>query len=249
MQLEKKRRLLKRRTVLQLLKERAYRYTELVKQTKLPQKTMDRILEELKTLGLIIKKKDGAWVSSEHIRKPYKTKSDYDVALEHSKKLLCALEAILVEDKLEFVEMSITQESPWAGNAEAFRIELESEYQGQLLKEFAEAHLRTGYSSVYKKLEAYRDMNRAIRSQFDRKSYSKELIDFVVDGLQTLPRPGEVKDWPRQFPKELEGMIKEKLDDYHELASDIRQIEMKVIIGGAPLDGSCPLCPKVSIME
>lgn len=249
MQPEKKRRLLKRKTVLQLLKEKNYRYTDLVNQTKLPQKTMDRILEELKTLGLIIKKNDGTWVSSEHIKKPYKTRSDYDVALEHSKKLLRALGAILAEDKLGWVEMSIAQESPRPGNAEAFRIELESEYKGKSLKEFAEAHLRTGYSSVYKKLEAYREMNRAIRSQLEQKDYSKVLIDFVVDGIQMFPRPEEVKDWPRQFPKELEGIVKQKLDDYHELASDIRFIEMKVIIGGEPLDGSCPLCPKITIME
>jgi len=205
------------------------RYSAL-RQTGIPEKTLDRILEEFRVLG-IIEKVNGYWrLKSET---PYKTKDEYDIALQHSKKLLIGLEAILAEDRLGW--------QPLIGRGDLLA---KVEEEGELAKPFAEAHLRTGYPNIYKKLVEYRELNAKIKKDLVEGGYPLEIVDFVVKGKKSLS--ANFNDYKQKL-KELEGVIKQKLEAYSKLMNEVRSLQVMVRLG-KPLGGFCRACPNFNIL-
>jgi len=231
----------KRRQVLELLKTGgAYRYSELVRVTRIAEKTMDRILADLRSLGLIEKRHDGYWAWFEHIRKRYKTKDEKDDDLEHSRLLISGLESILAEDR---------HSHPDALKAEAEGSRILDD--PMWIKKLAEEHLKTGYPSQYRKLEEYRALRADIRHKLEQKKYPKRIVSLIVDGMVTFPRNvDEIKGWPWNWkaspPKDLIGVLDQKLKAYSELEHEIHEIELLIHLR-KPLDGCCQACKSVGV--
>jgi len=234
----------RRKRVLELFKERPYRYSELVKTTRLPEKTVDRILIDLRVLGLIIKRADGYWAWFEQLREPYRTKDEKDDALEHSRKLVPGLESILAEGRQSHSDAVKSE-------AEAMKVEVEG---GPRLKEFSELHLKTGYPALYEKLEEYRELRANARRKLELEGkYPNQIINFVVDGIVTFPKDvEEVKKWPldqtKQPPEDLIEILNQRADAYSQLEREIRKIELFIQLG-RPLDGCCEACKGIKIFK
>jgi len=162
-------------------------------------------------------------------------RTDYKITLEHSKRLILGLDAILVGD---------IKGSMWA-------IKVESEGGGEL-KKFAEQHLETGYPSIYKKLKAYRQLRDRTKSMLEQKGYPKRIINFVVDGTATFPNLEELEKWPwcrpNLLPQDLGDILERTLSVYKELEKEINLLKDRIDMG-EPLGGGCESCPNVSILE
>ena len=138
-------RLDRRRKVIKLLKNKSMRYTEIVKETGILESTLDRILKELKKLGLAAKderKRLDYWRWYTYTKKY--NRLTYDKAIEHAKLLMPGFQSLL-----EFGEFYVLSLPP----------DREEQIKRRILSNFAEQHLKTGYPTIYKNLISFRELN------------------------------------------------------------------------------------------
>lgn len=176
-------------------------------------------------------------------KKRFVTKTDLEIALNHSRKLILGLEAIFVDDQLWY-----PQAEPWATKIRT---------DGISLKNYAKNHLETGYPTVYEKMKTYLDVSEELERLIHKKSYSKELVDDVRRSLRISIAPSEymteeIKNFilsqSRKVPRDLAKIMKKNIRTFFELHDEIRNIEEK-IRNGEPMNGSCKRCPNVRVAK
>ncbi len=79
-----------------LLREEPRRFSQIVKETKIPKKTVNRILNEFHRLGIAGKNNEGQWSWHEYLTK-FNSLAEYDLTLKHSSKLIRGLNALLMD--------------------------------------------------------------------------------------------------------------------------------------------------------
>jgi len=217
----------------------------------IPERTLDRILKDyLEYWGLATKEGD-YWVWYEHSR-VFKSRHDYELAIEHSRKLLPAFQNML--------EVVATDRHP--------------------LYFAAKEHLRS-YPEIYHKLEKFEEaFNERVRGLLQKYGHKiktsdrfwvmhwekrkgkgffgkifgewglvKDEVPYMIEWGSTKPSEAEMKEINelRDFLDDTEA-FNERFEIYHELAGDIYVLMLKVEMG-SPLEGSCSLCPKITIKQ
>lgn len=254
--------------VVDALKKRNLSWSELKEITNIPDKSLERILKDyLSFWGLIRKVKDEKdrekWAWIENV-KVYRTVREFDLDLNHSKKIVPAIDAILGEDRML-----------WPTNIR------EHEF-----KEFLLQHLETEYRDIYGLV-----LNlRGILGEWDRyleeigAKYHMEIDNWVSESARALGHdsisPAHFERWRGQWQEkfgrailtEVFGIpirvshsmlhILEFLPDeakdyataiqgkrcqiFEDLNSELSKLRSRVNMG-RPLDGRCGLCPRVRI--
>jgi len=147
--------------------------------------------------------------------------------LEHSRKLISGLEAILLEDRVGWL-------SEWHESRYTFKIENE----GIKVKEFAEEHLISPeYESIYGLLSAHREVNNKIVRDHEEGRISDRVFDMVTKCVTKMNEDTLTSEEEAEVKK----IVNLKLDSYSELVEAIRLLERK-IEHGQPLKGKCQLC-------
>jgi hypothetical protein len=164
-------------------------------------------------------------------KRTFISRTDFNLALKHSIKLILGLEAILAEDMPMWLEEE--NESKWT-----FRVETE----GRKLGQFAYEHLSSGYPSVDRLLMRHRRLNGKIRRDYERGKISKSVFNLVYNAVEDL---GETLSESEE--KQAEEIMKKKWGSYKDLAAAIRGLEEK-IQHGTPLAGKCQLCPRAETL-
>jgi hypothetical protein len=150
--------------------------------------------------------------------------------LEHSKKLIPALEALLFEDSLGWL-------SEWHESKYTFKIENE----GLKIKQYAEEHLKAPeYNDVYTLLLAHRHLNDSIILDHEEGRVSKEVFDKVIRCVEAI----NAHRLTEAEKKQTDEITNKKLTSYSKLAEAIRLLEKK-IEHGRPLKGKCQLCAEL----
>jgi hypothetical protein len=206
--------------IIQLLQEQSLTPLEMIQKTRFPPKSVYRYLDDLFYLGLT-KQKGGRWFWYSHLKR--NNENDEARDLQHSKKLVLGLRAILSETH---------QGESWA---------LKNEAQGGLkIKPFMEQHLKTGYPLIFQRLEAYREWREKTRVILQQKGCPKKKITSILDGVESFPDVITEITW--EPPEELMEIVQQKLEMDCELEKILRGLENQVIIGYKPLDGCCEAC-------
>jgi hypothetical protein len=249
--------------IIAALKEGKKTWTDLVN-LNIPEKTLDRILDYLQYWGLARKEAD-YWVWYEYSR--VFTPEEFNLYLEHSRKLLPALNSLI----------SITSD------------------KGDALQPYAEQHLMN-YPEIYQKVERFRDLDQKQAGKLFEKvkgkivppdkmfsaHYEKRKGDTFMgrifgehvlikdnvpyhlgpfsknelqDVLRLLEQPAtlqidKIGDKDECF---IRGPVRARMLDeifelYGQLAHDISILMLK-IDHGEPLQGKCLICPKVRVEE
>ena len=230
--------------VINALREGKKTWSEL-KAFDIPDKTLDRILKDYLEYWNLVKKEGDYWVWYEYSR-VFKSRANYDLAIEHSQKLLPALQNML--------EVAVVDRHP--------------------LYSFAKEHLRF-YPETYRKLEKFEEaFNERVRELlhkhghkiktssdfwilepvkvkgkfFSRTKFVKKNVPFVIGDYTEKLSETDLKEM-----KELRDLLEdtkafnERFEIYRELAGDISLLIQKIEIGLEPLEGKCSLCPKIKI--
>jgi len=180
-------RIVAQKKAIDFLRKRDVRYSELVDETELSEKTVGRILGELKIYGLVVKQEDrgrlGKWVWYDRI------KNLGALRTAHSEKLTLTIGLL---SRLPLA-LGITE----GLDKEAVRY-----------IRFAEDHLRTGYPNIHSKLIEYRDL---IRKEEGKK---KELEDKTRKELSLVLKEKIVSErQPRRYEFVAESLAREMVDD------------------------------------
>lgn len=269
-------RLIRRKKVINILRKKRIRHNDLVRESEIPETTVERILKELKILDLADQdREDGivywAWYEYATV---FSSEEQFKRAIDHSRKLLPGLEVILR-----------TQE----GKGEKEDTE----------RECVEQHLSSGYPKISTKL------NKLRKQETELGELKKGKIKELLDGLQSsedieigpyvyfqglrpvydlsswfinqilLRKPpsvyvvpsyhieGKDKKKVEEMGRKIEQLIKaidqNELDDLAKLQDEMLRIHTEVagdihrliwrIDHGQPLKGKCDLCPKIEIRE
>jgi len=247
------------RKVIESLREGPKSWGEL-KKLGIKERALSRILTEyLGYWGLVEKTEEGDWIWYEY-KRTYDSEREYELAFEHSGKLIEGLDLIPVAVDLgDFFRKSQygLKGKRKANLAEAFRL-----------------HLKTGYPEAYERMIELQDVRTGreriadeIRQEFP-KECRRVLIQspkdlgphFLIEYLNRfLTNEGRVPREHRGNMKKIANLIRQdKIDRikdnkatttniYLEFTSEIERIRMK-IEHGEPLLGLCDLCPKVSVL-
>jgi len=226
-----------------------------VEKREIPDKTLDRLLENLEYWGLV-NKEDDYWVWYEYslVLSPH----NYQLAIEHSRKLLPALQSV--------TEIMVLER--------------------QELYSYVKEHLKS-YPEIYQKLERFEHAFDE-RTRFLLEKHGNKIKDssqfMIIDPVKVKGKGflgkfvGETK-WKRrevpwtidyghaemtqeEFEKsedykeiiELRDFLEDtekfskRFEIYGELAGDLAVLCRKIDMG-QPLEGRCLLCPKVKIVE
>jgi len=223
-----------------------------LKNLKVPEKTLDRILKDYLIYWGLVRKEDEYYVWYDQAR-VFQSRDYYDLAIEHSRKLIPTLRSMLNASEV---------------------------YEPQLLSA-AEEHLKS-YPAIYQKHMKFDELfNRKIRKLFSKYRDRIKLPgrDFMILDPITIKKEGflgrlgatETKlkkrdvpymiDWKGNLTEEQIKEIKELqaiLDDkvsihkefqlFRELAGDLSVLVLRTEMG-TPLEGRCSLCPNVKILE
>jgi hypothetical protein len=187
----------------------------------IPDKSLERLLDFLDYCGLAEKDEHGYWIWYENLR-VYKTKLDYDLALEHSRKLLPIMQSMIeritgirAKDASEALELCIRE------------------------------HLKT-YPEVNRALEKFEvTSNDRIRYLMQKYGTGNSLFNLAKGPLGDMI----VKDLKKnEDAKEIDELRafwtnEENLRDFAKIAGHFMALSSMVEIGFQPLEGICPLCP------
>jgi hypothetical protein len=211
------------------------------------QKTRQNYLAELVALHLLVLT-NGRYSLVEHCQS-YKSKPEYDLAIQHSKKLLDALNGVLPLSYLH---------PEWFEN----RLTLSPKMQDQLLLvDMCKQHLLTGYTN---------SQIAQFENLINQKSQLAErLIEFVPkiekDHLLEYVASFETREYavPKKYRGEVERLVallgserfkalKEVEDNYVEcfvhVSKELKELMIRME-HGRPLLGVCDFCPKVRIRD
>jgi hypothetical protein len=237
--------------VIESLREGKKTWTDL-KNLKVPEKTLDRILKDHLIYWGLVRKEDEYYVWYDQAR-VFQSRDDYDLAIKHSRKLIPTLRSMLNASEV---------------------------YEPQLLSA-AEEHLKS-YPEIYQKHMKFDELfNQKIRKLFSKYRDRIKLPgrDFMILDPITIKKEGflgrlgatETKFKKRDVPymidwkgnltedqikeiKELQAILDDKVSIhkefqlFRELAGDLSVLVLKTEMG-TPLEGRCSLCPNVKILE
>jgi len=223
-----------------------------LKNLKVPEKTLDRILKDYLIYWGLVRKEDEYYVWYDQAR-VFQSRDDYDLAIRHSRKLISTFRSMLNASEV---------------------------YEPQLLSA-AEEHLKS-YPEIYQKHVKFDELfNQKIRKLFSKYRDRIKLPgrDFMILDPITIKKEGflgrlgatETKFKKRDVPymidwkgnlteeqikeiKELQAILDNKASIhkefqlFRELAGDLSVLVLKTEMG-TPLEGRCSLCPNVKILE
>jgi hypothetical protein len=223
-----------------------------LKNLKVPEKTLDRILKDYLIYWGLVRKEDEYYVWYDQA-KVFQSRDDYDLAIKHSRKLIPTLRSMLNASEV---------------------------YEPQLLSA-SEEHLKS-YPEIYQKHVKFDELfNQKIRKLFSKYRDRIKLPgrDFMILDPITIKKEGflgrlgatETKFKKRDVPymidwkgnlteeqikeiKELQAILDNKASIhkefqlFRELAGDLSVLVLKTEMG-TPLEGRCSLCPNVKILE
>ena len=236
--------------VIDMLKIEPANWSDLKNVTDLPDKTLDRYLDYLEYWGFA-KKSDAGWQWFENVR-TFETDHDYELALNHSQKLLDTLGG--------FFPLSIS-DSEMFNNRNALPAKINDEL---LLCDMAREHLRTGYPKLWSEIVAFEELieqNRELAKSLEvhnMKIEKTKIVTYVANF--TLLKQYLI---PKNQRKEVEKLVNiigaERLkiiekanENYTEslvkTSNELRRLVFTVE-HGEPLHGICQLCPTTKIKQ
>lgn len=211
-------------------------------------RTIYNHLERLSALGLVVNEK-GWWYAAEARRK-FRTKNDYEVALNHSKFIMSGSE--WRQGVAQYSTYALLQEFS-IGLSQGLKIH----DRGCGIEFFA--HVQTGYPYLYKKFkEGFNFLKE--RGQFIKQIHKElfgidhsELDDISINdtlGLQdpfSDHIPTEVHNEVATKMREKQDNLTERLDNaLREMGGEIAVI-FRQIEHGIPLKGYCDFCPDLEL--
>lgn len=233
------------------IRKKPLSWTDLQASTNLPESTLNRYLGYLEYWDLAKKNEDGYWDWYERVR-TYKTEHDYDVALEHSKKLLSALEGVF---GVFMINPDWIQKP--AKRSSKMRDEL-------FLSEMVREHLRTGYPLLFSEVVNFDKLAElensiAVELSIDGSKIEKSKVVAYVANFRRLKSyaiPKKVREEVENIvvstsPKRL-GFIEKTHQNFDEslikVSNGLRRLVFRVD-HGEPLLGICDLCPKSKVLS
>ena len=266
---------IKIKAVIDALRKTKRSWIELKEETKIPDKSLARILKDyLKFWGLIEKKKDEKdrekWVWAENI-KVYPTVREFNLHLDHSQKLLPAIGAILAEDETfgrkpyadDLNELTMTDTLVYK---DLFLQHLETEYPEiyklvlqlrNILKEWSNFLTKIGnqYETEIDKWIFHRRGNVGLslfRNIWGRDFERETLSKVKSSPFRVWPPPLEEHSILKFFPeKVIDRAISiqtRRYQTFKELRIGLERLRIDVDMG-TPLDGHCNSCPKIRIVS
>ena len=124
--------------VIEALREGPKTWTEL-KNLGIPEKTLQRALQDYLMYWGLVRKNQRHYFWYEDIQ-VFNSDREYQLAIEHSRKLIPGLEGIILEFQSKLFK------------ALDFLYRTDEYAEKMRLKDFAKQHLKTGYPQIYKKL-------------------------------------------------------------------------------------------------
>jgi tetratricopeptide (TPR) repeat protein len=211
--------------VIDALKEGKKTWSDLRK-LDIPEKTLARILREYLEYFRLVRKEGDFWVWYENVGVVFSSKDEYDLALEHSKKLFP-----------QFKQM----------------LQYSAHYKDPTVYLAMREHLKS-YPEIYRRLEkfekAFAGLNEKLlqnKEMLAQHQVNAELggpFRFSIFYDEWNPATSKESELKDKLGKELKSF----LDIYRPLAGDISLLETRIDYGH-PLEGTCPLCPpKVKIV-
>jgi len=236
--------------IITTLKQEPATWSDLKKLTGLADKTLDRYLKYIEYWGFATKG-DAGWQWFENVR-TFETEYDYELALNHSKKLVDTI-ANSFPGSIDHKELFKNREM------------LPTETLDKLLLcDMVREHLKTGYPQVYAEtiaLEKLTDQGREIterlqehKPKIDKEKLLEYIANFSTTNKYAIPKAhlGEVEKLVRTIGPGQAAFIKEIEKDYIESliknTNELRTLTFKVE-HGEPLHGLCQLCPKIKIRQ
>ena len=232
--------------VINALREGKKTWSEL-KAFDIPDKTLHRILEDyLKKWGLADKEGD-YWVWYEYSR-VFKSRADYDLAIDHSRQLLPALRNILEVATIERHPLYSYVKEHLRFYPETYRKleKFEEAFNERVRELFHKQGHRIITSSNFLRLESVQVKGRF----FSRTKFVKKNVPLMIGDYEKNLSETDLKEI-----KELRDLLEdtkafnERFEIYRELAGDISLLIAKVEVGLEPLEGKCSLCPSITISE
>lgn len=263
----------RRKKVIDALRNKPMRHNELVKKVGIPEKTVDRILHELKFMRLAIKRKDGYWSWYEYSQIDL-TLEEQEKLLEHAEKLKPSFDAILnreQEEDRKFAEKHLQTGYPVIyeklvkfERLEAKLMKLRKSRAGKVLKKLEEKYVPEENLSI-----GFRFGKRP-RKGWLRKIIPKETVLAKVDRPPYAFGPfdtlEEIKEIFTTF--KVNARVSSGSSGKHYILGPIQLYELEKSIGiqnqmyeafqelagaicllmlrvehGTPLEGKCLLCP------
>jgi hypothetical protein len=231
--------------VIDRLRQKSMTWSEIAEETKLPKRTVSRVLDSLAFWSLAKKdERSEYWVWSEYF-KPFETEHDYNLAIYHSKNLIDALLGVVMVD--------IFKEKTADPKVEEFKI----------LRLMAEEHLRTGYPNIFAELEKYKilmEKREAVAEEIGRIDPALEFGDLLRDVSYYLNTKFAVQE---KYRKNAERLIRKLSPDRIEFIKQVERERTKLFLriagllqgvklqveNGEPLHGACRLCPRAKINQ
>jgi hypothetical protein len=246
--------------VIQLLREKPMKWSELVEATRFPDKTLGRILDNLLEWELISKDEKGTWNWFEAIR-IYETEHDLTAALNHSESLLENFQGMFPLDK-------DTQNNLSNINFYGLRA-----IENRLLRNMVAEHVKTGYPRLQTLMDDFNGLQEERRYFLDEvrkvatnsKIRNVEKPDSTNDVLFNLRFiKSETRKWVirKEFRKNVERLYNKipqdkisqiieienrKNERVLDIANEIQRIVMQVKNSHDPLRGFCSGCPKTKV--
>ena len=230
------------------LKEKPETWSDLKKVTSLPDKTLDRYLDYMEYWGLA-QKSDAGWQWFENVR-TYETEHDYELAINHSKKLLDTIAGLPVS--IDHPELFRNRRTLPMKTRDAL-----------VLSDMAREHLKTGYPQIYAEtvaLEKLTDQRREMAESlkvYDPKIDKEKLPEYIINfniKKYAIPKKHwkEVEKLVNTVGPERVAFIKETEKNYTEnLIKNTNELRTLIftVEHGEPLHGLCQLCPKIKIKQ
>ena len=256
--------LAKRKKVINLLKIRKRKHKELVEESGIGERTIDRILAELDALGLVKKEEEkgkrkpfGYWRWYIYIKKY--TPKEYDVAIKHSKELMLGFQPFLETNPNPLLSYR-SRPHPQSLETSPIRNDLiKLRIESYRLSVYAEEHLQTGYPEVYQNLIDFRQlflkvqqMKPNVRVCTENMKGERRLVlsrDLKGVILEFGGHPLFFNEEDKKFYYNFVETEKSMLEKYQKLAAGIHRIRMSVEHGWNPLEGRCRICPNIIIKK
>jgi len=236
--------------IIMTLKKEPSRWSDLKKVTGLPDKTLDRYLDYVEYWGFA-QKIDDCWRWFENVRR-YDTEYDYQLAMNHSTKLLEILAGFFLP--------SISQPE-WFKDRRKLPVKTNDEL---ILCDMVREHLKTGYPSIYVGIVALEDQIEEKKEVaenlgvYKSKIEQEKLMDYIAHFAL-------LKQYiiPKKHRKEVERLVsiigpkrlalierthKNYIESFIKTSNELRRLSF-TIEHGEPLQGICELCPKIKINQ
>jgi hypothetical protein len=222
-----------------------------LKELNIPDKTLQRVLEEYLEYSGLARKEEGFWVWYEY-SKIFNSEFEYQRAIEHSKELIPALESILNLKETERNDLYSAAREHLKHYPEIFVKlekfeELYSQRERQLCKKY-ESKIKTAENFMI--LDPVQKKGKGILGRFSSETkFVRRKVPYIIDWGEDRPTTDEMKEIDELRTFLDEKVFTEKFEIYGELAKDIHSLIFKITISKEPLEGKCSLCPKIRIQH